>query len=762
MWNPGECLRDFRDWLVTSIGFIFAAIGGFALLLSGMLFNFLLDNTVAEFSSKIITGEVEAAINVAWEVFRDVANIVIIGMFTFIAISLILGIKEYGERKMIARVLIVAVLINFSLLFTKIIIDGSNFVAYQFYRAAQLETEGDYDEASFDTPPPGVAGAFLKSMGATGVIDLFDVLKATQQSEDGYSLKTIIFGIVIGVLLLLAAAVLLYGSFLMLARALLLIFLMITAPLAFASWLIPKFAQEGWHKWWDSLLKSAVFAPLLMLFLWVSIKLISGFQGNGTLGKLMSEEPGALALGTDALFRYLIVLGFLFASIKIASKFSGTIAGFGTVLGAAALPLTFASRGAAMAGRLTLGRWGARAAEGKEEALGNVRTRLADIGPKFRKLEERRKAGETLKPEELKNLEKYKSKYETGLQDATRLIRQKDRRESVAKSSFNAFNTQAGKALAAGMGLKGYAAGADKKPPSFAESAKAQAEKAAKTAAELSMSGADKEKLQMKKEKELREAQKGREEQLKAIREGAAIQKQEAEDAKKRAEAEAEARKPETEELQGRHSAAKETVVRITEDATRKKDDIRTRHDAEIENLRKQVSDLRESGGDTADLERTVGERVRTRDAQLKAEDDRINSARAAVETIQSRIDIIRKPVTDAEARLTEAESALKKAEKDIGEFNQNIVKDAKSAVEAIANQSKDVAKDVGAELAHQRWSNIIPRALGQSPDNDIIARKARGLTGKKIGAKTIKAQEAARKEILDDAGEGGKGGEKH
>ena len=38
------------------------------------------------------------------------SNIVIIGMFTFIAIATILGITEYGYKKMLSRVLIVAVL----------------------------------------------------------------------------------------------------------------------------------------------------------------------------------------------------------------------------------------------------------------------------------------------------------------------------------------------------------------------------------------------------------------------------------------------------------------------------------------------------------------------------------------------------------------------------------------------------------------------------------------------------------------------------
>lgn len=714
--NMSKCFTDFRDWMVTSIGFIFAAIGGFALLLSGMLFNFLLDNTVAQFSSKIVTGEVRAAINVAWEVFRDVSNIVIIGMFTFIAISLILGIKEYGERKMIARALIVAVLINFSLLFTKIIIDGSNFVAYQFHRAAQLETKGDPATASSDTPPPGVAGAFLNSMGATSVMQLFDVLKATQQSKDGYSLKTIVFGIVMGALLLLAAAVLLYGSFLMLARALLLIFLMITAPLAFASWLIPKFAQEGWHKWWDSLLKSAVFAPLLMLFLWVSLKLISGFQGDGALGELMSPEtPGNLALGTDALFRYLIVLGFLFASIKIASKFSGTIAGFGTLMTAGVAPFALANRLAiAPLMRSTLGRVGARWEEGKKERLGSVRTGLATTVNEMRALEKIDKKKRT--SEEQERLEQLQGKYKAGTREAVSLQRQADRffRGGMAKSSFNVMNTSTGKTLAGTFGLKGTASGADKKPQGYADIVKQRAEEAAKATGGLVLGNADREKLQMQEEKKLRDMQRGTEDALK---------KGLAEATKVVAE-----RQPEISDLERRHDDAKGKVKVVETEATKRKGDISRKYEGEMDKLRKQIADMRSSGGDATTFETALNDNARARDVEMQAEDERINSARAEVKSIQSRISLLKEPLT--------------KAEKEYSDFNENITKETQKNVDALISGSREVAADIAGRKAFERSSNIIPRALGLSTvENDRMTKAARKETLKRTGAERQRAQ---------------------
>ena len=118
---------------------ILVGISSWLLTIAGILFNWLVTNTVVQFGA-VYTETVKGAVEGAWTAFRDIANILIIGMFTFIAISIILGLKEFGQKKLIARVLIIAVLINFSLLFSKMIVDASNFVALQIYTASTGQT----------------------------------------------------------------------------------------------------------------------------------------------------------------------------------------------------------------------------------------------------------------------------------------------------------------------------------------------------------------------------------------------------------------------------------------------------------------------------------------------------------------------------------------------------------------------------------------------------------------------------------------------
>ena len=222
----------------------------------GLLFNYLLFYTVIAFGDAdngFLTKDILAGINATGTVFRDIANILIIGLFTFIAISTILGNHEFGAKKMLAKALIIAVLINFSLLFTKMIIDVSNFTAYQFYNAAgNLKPIGsglgntDSNEitnaSTLSFTQDGIAGQFIKYLGVTSFTDVLGKLRdGADKADNGW--VALLHGLFGATMLLATAAVLLYGSFLLVSRAILIVFLLITSSLAFAAYLLPKSLQ---------------------------------------------------------------------------------------------------------------------------------------------------------------------------------------------------------------------------------------------------------------------------------------------------------------------------------------------------------------------------------------------------------------------------------------------------------------------------------------------------------------------------------------
>ncbi len=363
----GQILTNFTSCMGRQLavwtGELAIYLTGWILGLSAVLFNYALDLTVSGFDSTIYANT-RVGIEAVWTTFRDIANILIIGMFTFIALSMILGIEKFNARQAVAHVLVIAVLINFSLLFTRLIITSSNFVAIQFYNAALVGTApaGVVESAtSFGKYQVGISGRFAQLMGVTSFAETDKALwKTATATDSGWT--TLLLGIVSAVLFLVTALFFFYASFLLIARAILFIILLITSSLAFASYLIPgaNMGGFGWSQWWNALLKNAVFGPLLLIMLWATIQLGEGVakinSGNGKLGDLLSNASSQG--GINALFGYLMILGMLYASIKIATSFSTKIGGFSYAATVPAFGAGILSRVGGFAGRQTIGRGG--------------------------------------------------------------------------------------------------------------------------------------------------------------------------------------------------------------------------------------------------------------------------------------------------------------------------------------------------------------------------------------------------------------------
>lgn len=306
-------------WFTTFAVFIsgiLISLSGFFLSIAGLAFNFMIDYTIVGFGEFYTT--IGPALEAAWGAFRDIANIAIIGAFVFVAISTILGIEQFGIRRFVAQLLIAAVLINFSLFFTKAIIDASNIAASQFANAIPHTSTGSLAlESSTITEPDGIAGAFVQSMRLTSVWDTSSALNKIA-NEHGVA-SVVIHGVMTSVLFLMVAMVLWYGVFLLFTRAVVLILLLLVSALAFASYAIPRL-DSYWGQWWKELIKHAFFAPLLLLFLWATISIAQqvSAQTQGSLANLVTADPLSLA----ALFNFALTVGLLFLSIHVAKSMS--------------------------------------------------------------------------------------------------------------------------------------------------------------------------------------------------------------------------------------------------------------------------------------------------------------------------------------------------------------------------------------------------------------------------------------------------------
>src|SRR3989338_4272130 len=72
-------------------------------------------------------------VDIGWKIFRDIANICFIFVLLWTAIGTILGVNSGKTKELLAPIVVVALLINFSLFITKAVVDASNIVALHFY-----------------------------------------------------------------------------------------------------------------------------------------------------------------------------------------------------------------------------------------------------------------------------------------------------------------------------------------------------------------------------------------------------------------------------------------------------------------------------------------------------------------------------------------------------------------------------------------------------------------------------------------------------
>lgn len=119
-------------------GAILAISGGLAILqviLSYVLtlVSFILDN-VFYWNTIFTPGSIEV-IRTAWTVMRDLANSVFILVILWIAFTIIFDLETLGGKKLLVRVIIVALLINFSMVFVSAVFAFTNALAKPFQEA---------------------------------------------------------------------------------------------------------------------------------------------------------------------------------------------------------------------------------------------------------------------------------------------------------------------------------------------------------------------------------------------------------------------------------------------------------------------------------------------------------------------------------------------------------------------------------------------------------------------------------------------------
>ena len=189
-----------------------------------------------------------------WKITQGLANLFFILILVFIGLSTILRIGEYEAKKLLPRLIIVALLINFSPVLVGFVVDISNILTNVFLSSVSFGSIGGIWSI--------ILGYFTETLSLMVKIGpLMDII--------GSIIGTLILGVVITLFFGYAAWIYFMVVILLIARIIVLWILMILAPLAFLFYILPagrKLARE----WWQQLIQWSIIAIPIGFFLFLS------------------------------------------------------------------------------------------------------------------------------------------------------------------------------------------------------------------------------------------------------------------------------------------------------------------------------------------------------------------------------------------------------------------------------------------------------------------------------------------------------------
>ncbi|MDB5264983.1 MAG: hypothetical protein JWN64_554 [Parcubacteria group bacterium] len=328
--NLVQCVLNIPGVIFSFLALIVLGISGILLAISGAVFNWVVIRTVFEFGTYFGSS---AGTLIAWGVLRDIGNIVLLFGFIFMGIATILNtgaVEGYTAKKALPGLIIFAVLLNFSLFASQAVIDVANGFASVFTaQAGQNCIAGQSPEACSQV---GIAGAVMHAAGMDKIFSLSTIGSAFGDewkniSQQPYSYT--IFLLCLSIFVTITAVVLLAGAIMLVIRVVVLSLLMVTSPIGFAGMAIPAFSEMA-KSWWKALISQSFFAPVYLLLIFISLKLTEGLmQGKASLADALLQGNG-VAGNMQVVLIFLIVIGFMVASLMAATKLGAAGAGYAT------------------------------------------------------------------------------------------------------------------------------------------------------------------------------------------------------------------------------------------------------------------------------------------------------------------------------------------------------------------------------------------------------------------------------------------------
>jgi hypothetical protein len=299
------------------VGKVIGSVLGFITnMMTWLVAHLLLPITENVLSISPHTSTFSAVIIQEWVFIRNFCNIFFIATLIMLGIGTLLNVGPNDPKKILPKLVISALLINFSLAISQAILGVADVFQAQFLGMCTAATTASCQST-----------VVLENLAYRLMIaPLVHITAGAATSITGLSVA-LVTEVVYFLIAIMAMFVFAALTAYLVIRIVALWLLLMTSPIAFATWFVPNKTIGGLGSaWWSNFLKYAFFTPIIALCLHICA-LLANAQSTFTQGSLTNQLANQVASGTgnlqtaatDILTAFLVA-ACLGAALSLASK----------------------------------------------------------------------------------------------------------------------------------------------------------------------------------------------------------------------------------------------------------------------------------------------------------------------------------------------------------------------------------------------------------------------------------------------------------
>lgn len=364
-WTDVFCgLVKFFVWFTTFIPSMVASV-------VGLLSDFLLHKAIQPEMYGLnyeSPGSIGKMIYDSWKIVRDFSNILFIfalfvAAFMLIADQTKIGKTNFEPKKVVVKVIVMALLVNFSLFFCRMIIQTADVFSHILYNQITV-TDNSTGAIKTLLEKVGVKSVSFGLVNNANPQQLM-ITAGVNTKDKGSTTGYLATGIIVFFVYLIFIYIFVSMLFIWMGRIVGSWMAMILAPIAFVSFSIPFIEDNeyiGFKKWLENFVHLAFLVPIYLFFVYIALSVMSLGELSQDIGTV--ENGGYLASTIQITLKTLIpLLASTFVLMQgktIAYKLSGVIGEMAGKLSGSvtSLALGAATGGTALMARQTLGRAG--------------------------------------------------------------------------------------------------------------------------------------------------------------------------------------------------------------------------------------------------------------------------------------------------------------------------------------------------------------------------------------------------------------------